>query len=733
MLSAVLSAALGAVPDAHATTRASLTAWGSWFGDLTDAALGDDIAVACKTNWDAFVAYRTTAGCTQGFDCASWYATIDWGTAGTDDQLKLNACCYDPSDDASGPKLYLPITGPDPANFANPDDASIDEMCKRFAREQQSSQGDETCCSVCGDPASASYPFTCTEENLVAVSVCSGTGCDENGSNCQGAAPLAPLPSDWDCTIYPSYAASGTFEDDSDGDGNDEEYATPDCTALDAAFADGTDVATIMARVKAEQADDAFGQMRKGVAFVERAMLAGGKFFLGSSMKCGVFLEPTVGTDGLFGCRDDSASDGLVTVATTTTMDLRLYNPTVLATAGKSIFSIGTVTIVGGNNAGEIEISGAATAKISGVTNTGTVTALGAQNVFIANTTSSGAVTVATSTAVLVGIQNSGVVTVTGGTFEMYEVINTGNVTFSSGTVTMDDISNLGGVVTMTSGTITATGITNTGTVIIAAGAVDLTFTTTSGTLTVAEGVTGTITLAAGGASGGCSLPSTVTAVGFSCGADAAPPPASASSPSPPPTGGASSPPPPSPPPPSPSPNPPPPPPPVVLSMTASGSVSDYSDTTALAASIASLAGVDASLVTIEVAGGSVVITATIATPATTTATAVESSLTSALSTAAAASTALGITVEDVPTVIVAAPPSAPPSPPSPSPPPPSPSPTLPPPSSPSSSSSSSDIGIIIGAAVGGVAVLAFVVGVVSLMKKKQKKEVALTKNYGAA
>ena len=100
-----------------------------------------------------------------------------------------------------------------------------------------------------------------------------------------------------------------------------------------------------MARVKAEQADDAFGQMRKGVAFVERAMLAGGKFYFASSMKCGVFLEPTVATDGFFACMDDSADDNLVTDATTTTMDLRLYNPTVLAAAGKCIFSIGTVTI----------------------------------------------------------------------------------------------------------------------------------------------------------------------------------------------------------------------------------------------------------------------------------------------------------------------------------------------------------------------------------------------------
>ena len=697
MLSAVLSVALGAVPDEHATTRGSLTAWDSWFSKITDVAL-EGVGVTCKTNWDAFVDYRTTA-CPQ-VDCAPWAS----GYVVTDnDRLNSYACCYEGKGVTKGGERHdLSITGPDPANFDDPDDAdSIDEMCSRFVEEQNNQDGnnqDGSCCSACGYPDSASYPFTCTEEDYVLVSVCSGTGCvPENG--CDGAAALAPLPSDWDCSTFPSHSVSGTFEDD------DVENPMPDCTALDAAFADGTDVATIMARVKAAQADDAFGQMRKGSAFVERAMLAGGKFYFLSSMKCGVFLEPTVATDGFFACMDDSADDSLVTDATTTTMDLRIYNPTVLAAAGKSIFSIGTVTIVGGNNAGEIEITGAATAKISGMTNTGTVNASGAQNVFIADTTSSGAVMVTDSTAVLVGIQNNGIVTVTGGTFEMYEVINTGgNVTFSTGTVTMDEISNLGGLVTMTSGTITATGITNTGTVIIAAGAVDLTFTTNSGTLTVAEGVTGTITLTAGGASGGCSLPSTVTAVGFSCGADGAPPPASASSPPPPP---------------------PPPPPPVVVSMTASGSVSDYSDSnkTALAASIALLAGVDASLVTIEVTGGSVVITATIATPATTTATDVESSLTSALSTAAAASTALGITVEDVPAVIVAAPPSAPPLPP------PSPSPTLPPPSSPSPSSSSSDLGIIIGAAVGGVVVLALV-GVVVMVMKKIGKNVAPSTNY---
>ena len=126
-----------------------------------------------------------------------------------------------------------------------------------------------------------------------------------------------------------------------------------------------------------------------------------------------------------------------------------------------------------------------------------------------------------------------------------------------------------------------------------------------------------------------------------------------------------------SPPPPSPnSPEPSPPklpPPPVVLTMTASGSVSDYTDTTALQSSIAAVAAVDASAVTVTVAAASVLITAIIEVPASTTPVTVQTTLSSSLGTAAAASAALGITVVSVPKIVVAAPPSPspPPSPPS--------------------------------------------------------------------
>jgi len=65
---------------------------------------------------------------------------------------------------------------------------------------------------------------------------------------------------------------------------------------------------------------------------------------------------------------------------------------------------------------------------------------------------------------------------------------------------------------------------------------------------------------------------------------------------------------------------------------------------------IADAAGVHKSLVTIRVTAASVIITATIGVPASMTADQVQTSLSSSLGTAEDASTALGITVEEVPT-----------------------------------------------------------------------------------
>merc|ERR1719443_114852 len=82
----------------------------------------------------------------------------------------------------------------------------------------------------------------------------------------------------------------------------------------------------------------------------------------------------------------------------------------------------------------------------------------------------------------------------------------------------------------------------------------------------------------------------------------------------------------------------------VVLTLTASGSVSDYtdSDKSSLQEKVANVAGVDKSLVTIDVTAASVLIIATIAVPGAMTASQVMNSLSSSLGTANDASTALG-------------------------------------------------------------------------------------------
>ena len=88
----------------------------------------------------------------------------------------------------------------------------------------------------------------------------------------------------------------------------------------------------------------------------------------------------------------------------------------------------------------------------------------------------------------------------------------------------------------------------------------------------------------------------------------------------------------------------------LTLMTSGSGIGSDYSDSdiSSLQQHVATAAGVDQSLVTIAVTAGSVIITATIAVPASMTADEVQTSLSSALGTADAASKVLNITVVTV-------------------------------------------------------------------------------------
>ena len=116
----------------------------------------------------------------------------------------------------------------------------------------------------------------------------------------------------------------------------------------------------------------------------------------------------------------------------------------------------------------------------------------------------------------------------------------------------------------------------------------------------------------------------------------------------------------------------------VSVQVTAAGSVSDYDATkkAAVECAMATIAGVECNAVTVTVTSGSVILDFIIIT---TDSAAVQATVATALATTADASTALGVTVESVPTATTA-PPSPSPPPPPPSPPPPSPSPPPPPP-----------------------------------------------------
>ena len=102
----------------------------------------------------------------------------------------------------------------------------------------------------------------------------------------------------------------------------------------------------------------------------------------------------------------------------------------------------------------------------------------------------------------------------------------------------------------------------------------------------------------------------------------------------------------------------------VSVQVEAAGDVSDYDATkkAAVEAAMAKVAGVDANAVTVTVTAGSVVLDFVIITAEPAAAAAVKATVTTALATTAGASTALGVTVEAVPTVVVRlAPPSPPP------------------------------------------------------------------------
>ena len=129
-----------------------------------------------------------------------------------------------------------------------------------------------------------------------------------------------------------------------------------------------------------------------------------------------------------------------------------------------------------------------------------------------------------------------------------------------------------------------------------------------------------------------------------------------------------------------------------------------------LKSSIASAAGVAPEAVIVTITAGSVLITATIAVPASTTPAAMQTTLSSSLGTTVAANDLfanIGVTVTSAPAIVVAAPPPA------------APPPALPPPKKDEDGVSVALIGGIVGGLGGACLLAAMVCGIIYLKKKK--------------
>ena len=180
--------------------------------------------------------------------------------------------------------------------------------------------------AACKDKNDDAYLQRCTEKDLVLVSVCAT---DSNSGGDQ------PLPVGWDCSTSPDHQITGTEEQDG------EEFVTPDCNTFDTDFAKGKDWKDIFSDV--EDSSTYYGKL----GFLMRAALAGGKVYFGHKSNCVLALSPVVGGGGLFGMYDSDNGDEITEITsktTGTTADLRIFNPKVLKSAGKSKFDVGSVS-----------------------------------------------------------------------------------------------------------------------------------------------------------------------------------------------------------------------------------------------------------------------------------------------------------------------------------------------------------------------------------------------------
>lgn len=178
----------------------------------------------------------------------------------------------------------------------------------------------------------------------------------------------------------------------------------------------------------------------------------------------------------------------------------------------------GDLQVVGGQNDGDLVVSTTGRVYIGKLSNNGKVAMSNSQNVVVSNVINDGDIEMTGLEAAFVDVTNNAKVNISGGSMTFINVINTSEVVIdSSGAFNVYDVVNKdagGSLVIKGGGTFVVNNMENTGTITVEAGTITATVScpgNTGGTLVLAEGVNGTISIEEGCEGEMGTIPSGVT------------------------------------------------------------------------------------------------------------------------------------------------------------------------------------------------------------------------------
>lgn len=309
---------------------------------------------------------------------------------------------------------------------------------------------DDECCLFCLDEDSAGYPFACTPETYVSVSLCAT---DDNTPG------IVPLPEGWECDAteheIDGYVTIGTWHDDTQQD-DEIAYEGPSCADLDSNFAAGKDYVWFYDETFGDSDDDfesdpqsAFfmKQMVESGALLFRPALNGGSVTFSNTNKCVIILNPL-------------NSGSMITDMSSDT-DIRVFAPYNFAIASPLMFSgSGKVTVIDGENFGTIGFNTTGDVELSFLNNYGLVDFTKTSNAFLGGIVNeaSGVVSFVDVEAAFVNVTNKGAATFNMGKYKGVDISNENTVTFDNCEVEAYFVANTGSITftASTSGTVCA-------------------------------------------------------------------------------------------------------------------------------------------------------------------------------------------------------------------------------------------------------------------------------------